>query len=167
VPDLSRVNINLADEPLNVAINERLERAPKTDLPRYYLGASSLRECLRQTQYAWWCKPLLPARTRSILARGHYFEKHTRERLVADGYAFAPSEALEFTALDGLFQGHADGVIISAPATPGAYLATPCVWEHKGLNNKNFRAVARVTDSKEFFPITLRKSGSIRSFSAN
>ena len=26
---------------------------------------------------------------------------------------------------------------------PGAYLATPCVWEHKGLNNKNFRAVAR------------------------
>jgi hypothetical protein len=143
VPDLSRVNLSLADEPLNVAINERLERTPTTDLPRYYLGASSLRECLRQTQYAWWCKPLLTARTRSIFARGHYFEKHTRERLIADGYAFAPSEALEFIALGGLFQGHADGIVISAPAMPGAYLATPCVWEHKGLNNKNFRTVAR------------------------
>ena len=40
-------------------------------------------------------------------------------------------------------QGHADGVIIAAPAMPGAYLALPCVWEAKALNAKNFRAVAR------------------------
>ena len=39
MPDLSRVNINLADEPLNVAINARIERALPTELPRRYLGA--------------------------------------------------------------------------------------------------------------------------------
>jgi hypothetical protein len=26
---------------------------------------------------------------------------------------------------------------------PGAYLPVPCVWEHKAINAKNFRAVAR------------------------
>ena len=44
---------------------------------------------------------------------------------------------------NGDLQGHAEGVIIAAPAMPGAYLALPCVWEHKALNAKNFRAVAR------------------------
>jgi hypothetical protein len=144
VPDLSRANINLADDPLNVAINERVERTMVRELPRGYLGASAVgHECARQTQYDWWCKPLLPARVRSIFDRGHYFEAYTRQRLVNAGFAFAPVEALRFSALDGVLQGHADGVIIAAPATPGAYLALPCVWECKALNNKNFRAVAR------------------------
>jgi hypothetical protein len=114
------------------------------ELPRGYLGASAVgHECMRQVQYAWWAKPLLPARVRSIFDRGHYFEAYTRQRLVNAGFAFAPAEALKFVALNGDLQGHADGIIIAAPAMPGAYLALPCVWEAKALNNKNFRAVAR------------------------
>jgi hypothetical protein len=143
VPDLSRVNINLADEPLSVAINERVERTATVDLPRSYLGASALHECLRQTQFAWWSKPLLRARVRSIFARGHFFEARTREALVAAGFVFAPQNICEFIALDGHFQGHLDGIVVAAPAMPGAYLAVPCVWEHKAVNAKNFRAIAR------------------------
>jgi hypothetical protein len=144
VPDLSRVNISLADEPLSVAINQRIERTLPTELPRRYLGASILHECLRRTQFDQWCRPLLSARTRSIFDRGHYLEKYTRDRFIAAGFVFAAPEALAFAVdLNGEFKGHADGVIIHAPAMPGSYLATPCVWECKGLNNKNFRAVAR------------------------
>ena len=100
MPDLSRVNTNLADEPLSIVINERIERTAIVELPRSYLGASALHECLRQTQYAWWCKPLLPARVRSIFARGHFFEARTREALIAAGFVFAPQNVCEFVALD-------------------------------------------------------------------
>jgi hypothetical protein len=139
VIDLSRVNINLADEPLNIEINARIERTMIRELPRGYLGASAVgHECMRQTQYAWWSKPLLPARVRSIFDRGHYFEVYTRQRLVNAGFVFAPPETLAFTALNGDLQGHADGVIIAGPHLPGAYLPTPCVWEHKALTLKTF-----------------------------
>jgi hypothetical protein len=144
VPDLSRVNLNLTENPLSLAINERIERALPTELPRRYLGASILHECSRRTQFDQWCRPVLSAQTRSIFDRGHYLEKYSRDRLIAAGFVFAPSETLAFAVdLNGEFKGHADGVIIHAPAMPGAYLATPCIWEHKGFNNKNFRAVAR------------------------
>ena len=42
-----------------------------------------------------------------------------------------------------LFVGHLDGIVVAKPAMPGGYLAVPCVWEHKAVNAKNFRAVAR------------------------
>jgi hypothetical protein len=90
VIDLSRANISLADEPLNVEINARIDRVMIRELPRGYLGASAVGdECMRKTQYAWWSKPLLPARVRSIFDRGHYFEAYTRQRLVDVGFIFA------------------------------------------------------------------------------
>jgi hypothetical protein len=141
--DLSRVNINLADEPLNIAINERIERTTAPELPRRYLGASILHECLRQTQFDQWCRPLLPARVRSVFTRGHDFEARTRQRLIDAGFVFAPMETCEFVALNGDFKGHADGVIIAAPAMPGTYFPVPAVWEHKAVNSKNFRAIMR------------------------
>jgi hypothetical protein len=42
-----------------------------------------------------------------------------------------------------LIKGHADGIIVRAPSDSGFELATPSIWEHKGLNAKNFRAVER------------------------
>jgi hypothetical protein len=144
VPDLSRVNVNIADEPLSIAINERIERVAVAELPRSYLGASAVgHECMRQTQFDWWCKPFLPARVRSIFNRGHFFEAQTRKHLVAAGFVFAPMESCKFVALGGDLQGHADGIIIAGPPLSGTCLALPCVWEHKALNAKNFRAVAR------------------------
>jgi hypothetical protein len=40
-----------------------------------------------------------------------------------------------------LFCGHADGVLTDGPAVPA--LRYPCIWEHKGLNAKGWRAVKR------------------------
>jgi hypothetical protein len=134
----------LAAQPLNVELNARIERATAAaaKLPRAYLGASIVgHECARQVQYDWWCVPTLPARIQTIFDRGHFFEARIREQLRRAGFLFAPKEALEFAALDGALQGHADGIIIAGPAMPGAYLAFPCVWECKALNSKNWKAV--------------------------
>ena len=111
-------------------------------------------ECLRQTQFDQWCRPLLPARVRSIFDRGHYFEAYTRQRLIDVGFVFAPKATWEFIALNGDLQGHADGVLVRAPHLPRVYLPTPCVWEHKAINSKNFRAVVR-----DGFPRTFPRYG--------
>jgi len=56
---------------------------------------------------------------------------------------FAPVEVLGFIAANGLMAGHADGIIIHVPQNHGLYLATPAIWEHKGVNSRNFRAIER------------------------
>jgi hypothetical protein len=142
----------LASQPLNIELNARVERATAAaKLPRPYVGASVAgHECARQVQFDWFCTPDLPARVETIFARGHFFEARMREQLARAGLTFAPPEALEFVALDGCMQGHADGIVIAGPALPGAYLAFPCVWECKGLNAKNWRAVNKDGFAKTF-----------------
>ena len=149
--NLNRANLSI--EPINVAVNDAIERVAATaaELPRPYLGASIVgHECLRRIQYDWWCKPVLPARTREIFDRGHYFEERARRLLAATGFKFAPSEVLAFKAADGALRGHADGIIIHGPALPGAYLIYPLIWEHKAVNAKNWRAVERDGLEKAF-----------------
>jgi hypothetical protein len=141
----------LVREPLNVEINVLIERVATAEPPRGFLGASIVgHHCLRQIQFDWWCKPLLADRVRLVFDRGHFLETEARKRLSACGFVFAPPEALEFAALDGCLQGHADGVITAGPAVPGIYLPFPCVWECKALNAKNWRAVARDGVEKVF-----------------
>jgi len=88
-----------------------------------------------------WTVPDLPARVKLIFDRGHALETIARTQLVQAGFVFAPPEALEFVALDGFLQGHADGVILSGPPMPGVNLVLPVIWEAKCLNSKNWRAV--------------------------
>src|SRR5262249_61949268 len=86
----------LADEPINVALNEAIERAAagKAELPRPYLGASIVgSEGLRRVQYDWWGTPTLDARPRAIFARGPYFEARGGGELVAAGFRFPPPGA--------------------------------------------------------------------------
>jgi hypothetical protein len=144
---------NLADEPVNVAINKAIERAAATaaEEPRPYLGASIAGyECARRVQLDWFRKPVFAARTREIFARGHYHETRAREALITAGFKFAPPEALAFTAANGDLRGHADGIIIAGPELLGAYLILPCIWEHKAVNAKNWRAVERDGLEKTF-----------------
>jgi hypothetical protein len=144
----------LADEPINVELNEALERAAagKAELPHPYLGASIVgSDCLRRVQYDWWCTPMLDARVRAIFARGHYFEARVREQLVAIGFKFAPLEAGAFKAVNGDLRGHADGIVIAGPNPLGsAYVNYPFIWECKALNAKNYRALTRNGLEKEF-----------------
>jgi hypothetical protein len=144
VPDFSR--ISLANDPINVELNALVERTTMATAraPRPYLGASIVGDpCLRKIQFDWWCASFLSARTLLKFDRGHAFEALMRARLEKVGFAFAPSESLEFRAFDNILQGHADGVVIAKPAMAGVYLPTPFVWENKCLNNRNFQVLAR------------------------
>jgi hypothetical protein len=144
MPNFNRANLSL--EPLNVAINDALERAAATgaELPRPYLGASIVgHECARRIQFDWWCKPVLAGRTREIFERGHYFEERARRHLIEASFKFAPPEALAFTALGGALRGHADGIITNGPQLSGLYLIYPFLWEHKAVNSKNWKATER------------------------
>lgn len=150
--NLNRANLSL--DPLNSLINGAVEQASLTkhagDEPRGYLGASLIGdECSRKIQFEWMTGSTFPARVRSIFSRGHYFEIDSKQQLIDAGFLFEPSvEKLGFTAADGMIAGHADGVIVRAPA--GVDLKVPMLWEHKALNAKNFRAVERDGLAKVF-----------------
>jgi hypothetical protein len=133
----------LSAEPINELINQLIDAAePPGENYRQYLGASAIgSDCLRKTQYDWFCDPQFPGRIKDIFARGHFFEEVTRQHLIKAGFKFAPAERLEFLAADGLFRGHADGIIIDGPVVPG--LLYPCCWEHKCLKDKGWKAIER------------------------
>ena len=149
--NLNRANLSI--DPLNTAINERIEQASlakhANDVPRNYLGASLIGEtCLRKIQFEWLTSLTFPARVRSIFARGYFFEAESREQLREAGLMFAPVEALGFAIKGGLIADHADGIITFVPEEIA--LATPAIWEHKAVNAKNFRAVERDGLAKVF-----------------
>lgn len=134
---------NLSERPINQLINELIEQAePAGQNFRQYLGASAIgAECLRKIQFDWMCDPMFPARIKDIFARGHFFEEVTRQHLIAAGFKFAPKERLEFKAADGLFRGHADGILEAGPQLPA--LRYPALWEHKALKAKGWKAIER------------------------
>ena len=134
---------NLSERPINTLINQLIEQAePPGENTRQYLGASAIgSECLRRIQYDWMCDADFPARTLDIFDRGHWGEDLSRRHLIAAGFAFAPKEKLEFTAVNGLFRGHADGILTAGPQIPA--LRYPCLWEHKCLASKGWKAVER------------------------
>ena len=139
--DFNRANLSISS--LNTALNELIERVePAEKNVRQYLGASSIgSECLRRVQYDWMVDPTHPTRTRDIFARGHFFEEVSRQHLIRAGFRFASPERLRFAAADGLFRGHADGVLIAGPELTG--FGFPCIWEHKCLGSKGWRAIER------------------------
>ena len=137
--------VRLLNAPINVELNVLAERVALATprLPRGYLGASIAGdECLRKVQFDWLSAASEGARQRLRFGRGHAIEAIARAQLSASGFAFAPPSALEFTALEYV-KGHADGIIIGAPPLPGAYLATPTIWECKCVYAKGWRALAK------------------------
>jgi hypothetical protein len=144
VPNLFAANAGLAQQETNIRLNELVAKAmaAQPQPPRRYLGASIVgSECLRKVQYAWWCVAEIPSKTRLVFEKGHLLEAVVKSQLEMIGFSFAPVQTLEFKALDGILQGHADGVIIAGPRLPGLYLAFPLVWENKAVSNKNYNAI--------------------------
>ena len=87
--------------------------------------------------------PEHPLRTRDIFHRGHVFEKLSKQHLVHAGFHFAPDDVLGFqrgrwTTSRPRRRHHHRG-----PDVPGVYLPFPCVWEHKCLGAKGWRAIER------------------------
>ena len=134
---------NLSGRPVSILINQLIEQSePPSENFRQYLGASAMgTECLRRIQYGWMCDARLPARTRDIFDRGHWGEELSRQHMIKAGFAFAPPGQLEFIVADGLFRGHADGILITGPEIPA--LRYPCIWEHKCLKADGWKAIER------------------------
>lgn len=134
--DFNRAHIS--GEPLNVAINAVLDEtaAREAQKPRPYLGASLVGdECLRKCQYTWQVESAHPARTMRIFARGHAAEETTAAAFLAAGFRLERgTDACEFSALDGRFKGHCDGIFRDGPPT----LKYPCLWEHKCIGSKGW-----------------------------
>jgi hypothetical protein len=134
----------LSATPASIAINALLEAGARADAEttRNYLGASAVgHPCLRKVQYDWMCDPVYASRTRDIFARGHFFERQTRERFEKAAFQFADKDRLEFEALDGWLRGHADGIFLNGPDIPG--VGYPCLWEHKAINAKGWKSLER------------------------
>jgi hypothetical protein len=139
--DFNRVS--LSGRPVNKVINELIGQiGVPVENVRQYLGASSIgSECSRKIQFDWLCDARFQTRTLDIFDRGHWGEDISRRHMIAAGFKFAPKEQLEFSAVDGLLQGHADGILTAGPRIPA--LRYPCIWEHKCLNAKGWRAIER------------------------
>jgi hypothetical protein len=140
VIDLNRARYSI--EPFHLALDALLENSAPPRQPRPYLGASNIgSECLRKVQYDWMIDPQFPLRTADIFERGHFFETRMREHFKAAGFKFAPAEQLAFSAVDGLFQGHADGILVDGPQISGLFY--PAIWEHKALNDNGWKTIER------------------------
>lgn len=151
MPNFNRANIS--ETPVCFAINRLIEEAEANNAEgnnRQYLGASSIgSECMRKIQYDWMCDASHPLRIRDIFRRGHLFEALTKQHLIAAGFVFEPSaRALGFKTAGGLFRGHCDGIITGGPDIPG--IGYPCLWEHKALGAKGWRAIERHGVAKEY-----------------
>jgi hypothetical protein len=140
--DFNKANLSLT--PLNIAMNEALDAAAllqEREERRTYLGASGIgSECLRKVAWDWQRDSTFPARIKRIFERGHMFEEITVKAFARAGFRMergTPRTA--FSAVGGLFRGHADGVILEAPA----FLRTPCLFEHKALGSSGWKKIER------------------------
>lgn len=142
--DFNREN-NAAAE-INTAINAALDAAALTEqreTRRNYLGASSAGgECLRKIQYEWQVDSIVPAQTKRIFARGHLFEDITVKALGQAGFRIErDTPATAFSTAEGMFRGHADGIIRAGPDIPG--LRYPCLFEHKAIGSSGWKRLEK------------------------
>ena len=130
---------NLSEQPLNQRLNELIEAAePPSKNYRQYLGASSIgSECLRKGAADWSLLIRSFQGNERHLREGALLRRRYRKHLIAIGFRFAPVDRLGFETAEGLFRGHADGIITAGPEVPD--LIYPCVWEHKCLGVKASR----------------------------
>jgi hypothetical protein len=131
---------------LNDQLNAALDAAAlieEREQHRDYLGASAIgSECLRKVQFDWKRESVFPARTRRIFNRGHASEEKIASSLTAAGFLIERgSEACGFSAVDGNFKGHCDGIIHAGPIIEG--LKYPCLWENKCLGDSGWKKIEK------------------------
>jgi hypothetical protein len=142
--DFNRVNLGSSD--INAQINAALDAAAlneQKEAKRTYLGASGIgSECLRKVQYDWQVDSTHPARTKRIFERGHASEEKIARLFALAGFRIERgTPATGFAAVDGLFKGHADGIVQTGPAIEG--LRYPCLWENKCISASGWRKLEK------------------------
>ena len=131
---------------MSAAIEAREASKPKRD----YLGASSIGgECARQIwyQYNGFKSKPFNAETLMRFEDGHRTEELTAERLrMVEGVELYThiddDKPFGFTAMEGKFKGHYDGLIRGILQAP----KTPHVWECKASGHKTFNQFKKLKD---------------------
>ena len=144
VLDFNREQLSSTD--VNMTINAALDAAAlaeQREAQRTYLGASGIgSECLRRVQLDWKVESTFPARTKRIFSRGHMFEEITVKAMAGAGFRMERgTPATGFSAVDGQFKGHCDGIILAGPDIEG--LRYPCLWEHKALGSSGWKKIEK------------------------
>ena len=130
-------------DPTLAAIDRELERREAGQPRRTYLGASQIGEpCERKLWYS--IQPDVPREAWEAATLRRFEDGHRSEAVMAERLRLVPGvelatvdangEQFGFTDFGGRFQGHADGFIRGLLQAP----VTPCVWEHKSVNEKRF-----------------------------
>jgi hypothetical protein len=131
---------------LNTQLNAVLDAAAlaqEREQRRGYLGASAIgSDCLRKIQFDWQRDSVFPARTQRIFNRGHASEDKIAASFIAAGFAMERGTLrCGFIALNGLLQGHCDGIILDGPPIDG--LRYPCLWENKCLGENGWKKIEK------------------------
>lgn len=128
-------------------LDVELERKNRLQPRREYLGASALgNPCDRSVQFELAGAPrertMTPNTLRKI-AFGHMSEAWAYQEFKDAGFWLSQHNQYgalySFSQMDGRFKGHPDGVFLKGPAVEG--MGYPCLWEHKGVGSKTFKAV--------------------------
>jgi hypothetical protein len=111
---------SLLSDRMNTIIDQAMEWEQKKEMPRNYLGASSLGvECDRALQFKYFNTPKDQGKTFSgrilrIFQRGHWAEEYITGVIRDAGFDLRTGtqngEQFGFSVLDGKIQGHIDGV---------------------------------------------------------
>jgi hypothetical protein len=144
----SALKRSAAVQSIHDALDAALIRNARTETRRTYVGASSIGGgCERRIQYEYMQTPpdsdyVPDPRTQRIFARGHIMETLAIKWLRDAAYDLRTEKPdggqFGFRTANGKFAGHCDGVIMSGPGISG-----PCVWEHKALGSKSWKAIEK------------------------
>jgi hypothetical protein len=144
----SALRRSAAVDGIHAAIDAALIRNARSEKRRTYVGASSIGGgCERRIQYEYLGTDPDPdyvpeARTQRIFARGHITETLAIKWLRDAGYDIKTEKPdggqFGFKTANGKFAGHCDGIIMGGPG-----IKTPCIWEHKALGSKSWKAIEK------------------------
>jgi hypothetical protein len=137
-------------ERIDALVNEALLAERDITPPRDYLGASRIGvPCARRLCYELMCAPAdegaaLSGRMLRIFEAGHRFEEMTIRWLRLAGFDLRThnrnGEQFGFSAADGRFRGHIDGVIVAGPEIDVEY---PVLVEHKAVRSSSWQDIVK------------------------
>ena len=142
--DFNRNNLATADlSTAFIAVLDEAALREEREERRTYLGASAIgSECLRKVQFDWQLDSVHSARTKRIFARGHAFEEFTARAMANAGFRIERgTPRTGFSAANGTFRGHCDGIVLDGPDLPG--ITYPCIWENKALGASGWRKIEK------------------------
>lgn len=133
------MNITMVIDPL---LDAACARQKAAEPPRQYIGASEIGdECERRVQLAYMGhRAPVDGQLARIFERGQRLESALVEWLTLAGFKVGFQQAA-FSAFDGRFAGHTDGMVVAAPEV--AKIAVPALLELKWLGDKGWHALDR------------------------